>query len=171
MAINLTARQFTDELLLPDIAVILEDTRMDATLLELEIAENLLMRDVDKTVRILVGLKDMGVRIAVDDFGIGYFSVATVKRFPLDTIKIDRSFIRGVTSVCEDRNLTGAIIAMGRALSLNVVAQGVETKEQSEFLRRNDCDEVQGFYLHKPLPADQIAELLRAPEVAEGTSR
>jgi diguanylate cyclase (GGDEF)-like protein len=173
MAVNLTARQFTDELLLPDIAVILSDTGMDATLLELEISENLLMHNVDKTLRILGGLKDMGVRIAVDDFGIGYFSIATLKRFPLDTIKIDRSFIRGVTSACEDRNLTGAIIAMGRSLSLNVVAQGVETKEQTEFLRRNDCDDVQGFYLDKPLPAAQIAELLRARSraVVEGTAR
>jgi EAL domain-containing protein (putative c-di-GMP-specific phosphodiesterase class I) len=103
----------------------------------------------------------MGIRIAIDDFGIGYFSLSTLKQFPLDTIKIDRSFIRDVAGVAEDKDLTEAIIAMGRTLSLTVVAQGVETKEQVDFLCRNGCDEIQGFYLNKPIPADQIAELLQ----------
>ena len=133
MAVNLTARQFFDENLLPDIASILKATGMDARLLELEITESLLMRDVEKTLRILTGLKDMGIRIAIDDFGIGYSSLSTLKQFPLDTIKIDRSFIRDVASVAEDKDLTEAIIAMGRTLSLTVVAQGVETKEQADF--------------------------------------
>ena len=119
------------------------------------------MRDVEKTMRILTGLKDMGIRIAIDDFGIGYFSLSTLKQFPLDTIKIDRSFIRDIANVAEDKDITEAIIAAGRALSLTVVAQGVETKEQAEYLLQNACDEFQGFYLNKPVPADQIAELLR----------
>lgn len=161
MAVNLTPRQFYDGNLLTDLTAILAATGMDARLLELEITESLLMRDVGKTMRILIGLKDMGIRIAIDDFGIGYFSLSTLKQFPLDTIKIDRSFIRDVANVAEDKDITEAIIAAGRALSLTVVAQGVETKEQAEYLLQNACDEFQGFYLNKPAPADQIAELLR----------
>ncbi|MDB5972012.1 MAG: diguanylate cyclase [Hydrocarboniphaga sp.] len=162
MAVNLSARQFFDENLLADLGATVAATGMDPQLLELEISESLLMRDVDSSLRILTGLKNMGVRIAIDDFGIGYSSLSTLKQFPLDTIKIDRSFIRDVDSVAEDKDLTEAIIAMGRTLSLTVVAQGVETKEQADYLRQNACDEFQGFYFNKPVPADQIAELLRA---------
>jgi diguanylate cyclase (GGDEF)-like protein len=161
MAVNLTARQFFDEHLLADLTAILAETGMDAHRLELTINESLLMRDVAKALRILATLKDKGIRIAIDGFGIGYFSLATLKQFPLDTIKIDRSFIRDISSVAEDKELTKAIIAMGQKLSLTVVAQGVETKEQADFLRQNACDEIQGFYLNKPLPADQMSELLR----------
>lgn len=160
MAVNLTARQFFDENLLTDLPVILADTGMDPRLLELEITESLLMRDVDRTMRVLTGLKDLGIRIAIDDFGIGYSSLSTLKKFPLDTIKIDRSFILDAASDDEDKSLTEAIIAMGKTLSLTVVAQGVETKAQAEYLRRNSSGEFQGFYLNKPLPADQMAELL-----------
>jgi EAL domain-containing protein (putative c-di-GMP-specific phosphodiesterase class I) len=110
----------------------------------------------------------MGIRVAIDDFGIGYSSLSTLKQFPLDTVKIDRSFIRDVASDADDKNLTEAIIAMGRTLSLTVVAQGVETKEQADFLRLNACDEFQGFYLNKPMPADQIAELLRTQSAVGG---
>jgi diguanylate cyclase (GGDEF)-like protein len=162
IAVNLTARQFVDENLLANLTKVLADTGMDAHLLELEISEGMLMRDVDNNLRILRGIKDLGVRVAIDDFGIGYSSLALLKQFPLDSIKIDRSFIHDVTNVAEDKALTEAIIAMGRTLSLIVVAQGVETKEQADFLRQNACDEFQGFYLNKPLPADQIAELLHS---------
>jgi diguanylate cyclase (GGDEF)-like protein len=161
MAVNLTARQLFDEGLLTDIATILADTGMDAHLLELELSEGLLMRDIKKTLRLFRDIKDLGVRIAIDDFGIGYFSLAALKRFPLDSIKIDRSFVHEITSVAEDRPLTEAIIAMGKTLSLTIVAQGVETKEQADFLRQNTCDEFQGFYLNKPMPAEQMTELLR----------
>jgi len=161
MAVNLSARQFFDEGLVPDLAAILSATGMGAQLLELEIAESLLMRDVEKSLGILARLKGMGVRIAIDDFGVGYSSLAALKQFPLDTIKIDRSFIRDVASVDEDKALTEAIIAMGRTLSLTVVAQGVETKAQADFLRLNACDEFQGFYLDVPMPADQASALLR----------
>jgi diguanylate cyclase (GGDEF)-like protein len=172
MAVNLTARQFFHEQLLPDLAAILADTGMDAHLLELEIHESLLMRDVERALRILTGLKDMRIRIAIDDFGFGYSSLSTLKQFPLDTIKIDRSFIRDVASVAQDKALTEAIIATGKALSLTVVAQGVETKEQADFLRQNACDELQGFYLNKPVPAGQITELLRAQaDVADSDTR
>jgi diguanylate cyclase (GGDEF)-like protein len=162
MAVNLTARQFSDEALLSDLVSILEATGMEARLLELEITESLLMHDVERAVRVLTALKSMGVRIAIDDFGIGYVSLSALKQFPVDTIKIDRSFIRDVASVANDKDLTEAIIAMGRTLSLTVVAQGVETRAQVDFLRAHACDELQGFYFNRPVPADQFANLLRA---------
>jgi diguanylate cyclase (GGDEF)-like protein len=161
MAVNLTARQFFDEHLLANLKALLEETGMDAQLLELEINESLLMRSSERALRILKDLKSLGIRIALDDFGVGYVSLSAIKQFPLDTVKIDRSFIRDVATSAGPRDPTGAMIAMGRALSLTVVAVGVETEAQVEFLRRNACDEVQGFYVNKPLPGDQIAELLR----------
>jgi diguanylate cyclase (GGDEF)-like protein len=163
MAINLTARQLFDESLLANLTTILAETGMDAQLLELEISESLLMRDVERTLHLFRAIKALGVRIAIDDFGSGYFSLASLKKFPLDTIKIDRSFVREATSVADDRALTEAIIAMGRTLSLTVVAQGVETREQADFLRQHACDEFQGFYLNKPMPAEQMTELLSPP--------
>jgi diguanylate cyclase (GGDEF)-like protein len=161
IAVNLTARQFSDEHLLRDIAVVLKSTGMEAGLLELEIHESLLIQDMEKTLRILTDLKAMGIKIAIDDFGTGYSSLATLQRFPLDTIKIDRSYIRDIATRTEDSNLTEAIIAMGKSLSLTVVAQGVETKEQADFLRQHACDEFQGFYFNKPMSADQFTKLLR----------
>jgi diguanylate cyclase (GGDEF)-like protein len=164
IAVNLTARQFFDEHLLRDIAVVLKSTGMQASLLELEIHESLLIQDIEKTLRILTDLKSMGIKIAIDDFGTGYSSLATLQSFPLDTIKIDRSHIRDIAARGGDSNLTEAIIAMGKSLSLTVVAQGVETKEQADFLRQHACDEFQGFYFNKPMSADQFTELLQAQE-------
>jgi len=162
IAVNLTARQFADEHLLADVTAILAETGMDPHLLELEITESMLIHKVEDTRRILVGLKALGIRIAIDDFGTGYTSLATLQRFPLDTIKIDRSLIRDIAGAAEDTGLADAIIAMGKSLSLTVVAQGVETKDQAEFLRTHACDELQGFYFKRPLPADQFAKLLEA---------
>jgi diguanylate cyclase (GGDEF)-like protein len=169
VAVNLTARQFADEQLLADLKAILAETGMDATLLELEITESMLMRDVAAALQTLSGLRDMGVRIAIDDFGISYSSLTTLRQFPLDSIKIDRSFIRDIVGVAEGRDLARAVIAMGRTLSHNIVAQGVETKEQAEFLRENACAEFQGFYLGKPVPAGQMADLLRQQSGVEAT--
>jgi diguanylate cyclase (GGDEF)-like protein len=164
IAVNLTARQFFDEHLLRDIAGVLNSTGMEASLLELELHESLLIQDIEKTLRILTDLKSMGIKIAIDDFGTGYSSLATLQRFPLDTIKIDRSYIRDIATRGEDSNLTEAIIAMGKSLSLTVVAQGVETKEQADFLRQHACDEFQGFYFNKPMSAAQFTELLQAQD-------
>jgi diguanylate cyclase (GGDEF)-like protein len=162
VAVNLSARQFCDEHLLRDIAAILKSTGMQAGLLELEIHESLLIHDIGKTLKILTALKALGVKIAIDDFGAGFSSLSTLQRFPLDTIKIDRSFIRDIATAGEDSTLTEAIISMGKSLSLTVVAQGVETKEQAEFLRQHACDEFQGFYFNKPVSAQQFTELLQA---------
>jgi diguanylate cyclase (GGDEF)-like protein len=168
IAVNLTARQFFDEHLVRDIASILKSTGMEGRLLEIEIHESLLIHDTEKTLRTLSGLKAMGIRIAIDDFGAGYSSLATLQRFPLDTIKIDRSFIRDITTGGEHSGLTAAIMAMGSSLSLTVVAQGVETKEQADFLREHSCDELQGFYFNKPVSAQQFTELLQA-QITETT--
>jgi diguanylate cyclase (GGDEF)-like protein len=161
IAVNLTARQFRDEHLLSDVTSILTETGMDSRLLEIELTESLLIHNVEDTLRILTRLKALGVRIAVDDFGSGYSSLALLQRFPLDTIKIDRSFMRGFVGTKEDTGLADAIIAMGKSLSLTVVAQGVETKEQAEHLRLHACDELQGFYFKRPLPVDEFTQLLR----------
>lgn len=162
VAVNLTARQFADVRLLEDIASILAETGMDPHLLELEVAESLLIRDVEKTRRILTALKSMGIRLAIDDFGAGYAALTKLQQFPLDAVKIDRSFVRDITNVAADNELTDAVIAMGRSLSHTVVAQGIETRDQAKFLCQHACDELQGFYFNKPLPADQFEQLLQA---------
>lgn len=160
MAINLSARQFIDEHLLDDIKLALAETGMSPTLLEVEITESMVMRDVEVTLKILKELKAMGVRVAIDDFGTGYSSLSTLKQFPVDTIKIDASFIKDLTRSLEDRGLTEAIIAVGRNLSLNVIAEGVETSEQYTFLQGQACDEFQGFYGNEALPADEFSVLM-----------
>jgi diguanylate cyclase (GGDEF)-like protein len=163
IAVNLSARQFADERLLEDVRAALETVGMDPGLLELEISESVLIRDVDTTLRILTALKGLGIRIAIDDFGVGYSSLTTLQRFPLDTIKIDRSLIRSIAVDAENWGLADAVITMGRNLSLTVVAQGVETSEQAEYLRAHACDEFQGFYLNRPLPPEEFTALLLAP--------
>jgi EAL domain-containing protein (putative c-di-GMP-specific phosphodiesterase class I) len=126
----------------------------------------MLMQNVDRTLQTLTGLKAVGVRIAIDDFGLGYSSLSELQNFPLDTVKIDRSFIRDVTGQAEDRALAEAIIAVGHSLSLTVVAQGVETREQAEFLREHACDELQGFYFNRPVPASGFEEQVEAQRLA-----
>nr|MBA2689187.1 EAL domain-containing protein [Burkholderiales bacterium] len=160
MAVNLSPRQFADENLLLDLASVLEETAMRPELLELEITESMVMVNIDRAAKQLTAIKKMGVRLAIDDFGTGYSSLAQIKRFPIDTIKVDRSFIRELPQDAEDKAITEAIIAMGKSLSLTVVAEGVETEEQQSFLRDHACDEMQGYYFSKPVPPEQFAELL-----------
>jgi len=164
IAVNLTARQFGDDHLLRHIISVLHATGMAANLLELELHESVLLQNIASTLKILTELKALGVRIAIDDFGTGYSSLATLQRFPLDTIKIDRSYIRDIATPGDSNTLAQSIIEMGRSLSLTVVAQGVETREQAEFLRANACDELQGFYFNKPMPASQFTALLQVKQ-------
>lgn len=138
------------------------DHGIDATLLEFELTETLLMSHAQKSVAILQRLKQLGIRLSMDDFGTGFSSLAYLKRFPIDTLKIDRAFIRDVTANADDAAITLAIIAMAHKLKLKVVAEGVETVEQLQFLRDNHCDEAQGYYLCRPLPATDISKLLRS---------
>jgi EAL domain-containing protein (putative c-di-GMP-specific phosphodiesterase class I) len=118
------------------------------------------MHDVQRTIDILKKLKQMGVRVAIDDFGTGYSSLSALKQLPLDTVKIDGSFISDVSSSVEDRGLTEAVIAVGKSLSLTVVAEGVETEDQADFLRSHACDQFQGFYINQPMPAQEFARLV-----------
>jgi len=161
MAVNLSVRQFADENLLDDIATILRETGMTPGLLELEITEGMLIHNIERAIRLLTAIKQMGVRLAIDDFGTGYSSLGQLKNFPIDTLKVDRSFIRDLATDSEDRAITSAIIAMGKTLSLTVVAEGVETIEQQDFLRGQACDEMQGYYFSKPIAAEEFATLLR----------
>ena len=161
MAVNLSARQFADEDLLQDIEGALRESGMAAELLELEITEGMVMQNPERAIKILTAIKNMGVRLAIDDFGTGYSSLAQLKRFPIDTLKVDRSFIRDIPSDAEDKAITEAIIAMSKTLRLSVVAEGVETAEQAQFLRDHGCDEMQGYYFSKPIGAREFGMLLR----------
>jgi diguanylate cyclase (GGDEF)-like protein/PAS domain S-box-containing protein len=170
MAVNLSLRQLMDDNLLPDIRTILNESGLTPNLLELEITESMLMQNPERVIKILTEIKKMGVRLAIDDFGTGYSSLTQLKRFPIDTLKVDRSFIRDLPMNSEDKAITEAIIAMGKTLSLTVVAEGVETEEQDAFLRSHACDAMQGFHFSKPIPPDQFADLLRKhiPAAHEG---
>ncbi|MDB5850788.1 MAG: putative diguanylate cyclase/phosphodiesterase, partial [Rhodoferax sp.] len=161
VAVNLSPRQFIDESFLDDVLAILAETGMDPKLLELEITESMIMHDVERGRALLNTLKALGIRIAIDDFGTGYSSLATLKQFPIDTLKVDRSFIRDLETDAEDRGLTEAIIAMAKTLSLHLVAEGVETVAQSDFLRARGCDELQGFLFSKPVPAAEFERFVK----------
>jgi diguanylate cyclase (GGDEF)-like protein/PAS domain S-box-containing protein len=162
MAVNISPRQFKDHNLIRDIADALEQSGMAPELLELEITEGVIMHDVNQAVRQLHAIKEMGVRLAIDDFGTGYSSLAQLKRLPIDTLKVDRSFIREIPRDPEDNAITEAVIAMGKTLGVTVVAEGVETADQREFLSKHACNELQGFLFNKPCHADALAELLRS---------
>lgn len=161
VAVNLSLRQLMDENLLNDIGAALKESGMTANLLELEITESMVMHNPSKLISLLTKIKEMGVRLAIDDFGTGYSSLAQIKHFPIDTLKVDRSFVRNLPQDSEDKAIIEAIITMGKTLSLTVVAEGVETQEQEAYLKEHICDEMQGFYFSKPVGADKFAELLR----------
>ena len=164
MSVNLSMRQLNDENLVGEIKRVLDETGMQAELLELEVTESSIMHNAARAVQILTAIKDLGVKLAIDDFGTGYSSLAHLKRFPIDTLKVDRSFIREVPNDAEDKAIAEAIIAMGKTLSLTVVAEGVETSQQQQFLSERFCDEMQGYYFSTPVAAQDFAELLRAHE-------
>jgi EAL domain-containing protein (putative c-di-GMP-specific phosphodiesterase class I) len=135
---------------------------MSPVLLQLEVTESMVMRNVSRAIKVLDAVRNRGIRLAIDDFGTGYSSMSLMKQFPIDTIKIDRSFVRDLPKDSEDQAIAQAIISMGKALGMTVVAEGVESAEQEMFLRSHGCDEMQGFLFSKPLPAEQLADLLRS---------
>ena len=161
MAVNLSPRQFSDQALLADITDVLNKTGLAPHHLELEITESVVMQDSQRAARLLAEVKALGVSLAIDDFGTGYSSLAQIKRFPIDTLKIDRSFIRNLPDDAEDKAISEAILAMARALGLRVVAEGVETQAQQEFLRDRGCDETQGYFFSRPVAAVDFAQLLQ----------
>lgn len=155
-AIDLRQHDFVDKL-----AAILNETGLPATLLELEITERVLMQNVDDTVQMLNRIKAMGVRLALDDFGTGYSSLSYLRRFPIDVLKIDQSFVQGLHENSQDAQLISAIIGMGRSLELSIIAEGVETVEQLNFLKTLQCEEGQGFLFSKAVTAKDFAQLLQ----------
>jgi diguanylate cyclase (GGDEF)-like protein/PAS domain S-box-containing protein len=159
ISVNLSARQFADGQLGERIASILAESGVPAACLELELTESILMRDVGEAMAILDNLKSLGLCIAVDDFGTGYSSLNYLKQFPIDVLKIDRSFVDGLPEGEQDAQIARAIIAMAHSLNLAVIAEGVETQAQLDFLRQHGCDEVQGYLFGRPMPAAQFQSM------------
>jgi diguanylate cyclase (GGDEF)-like protein/PAS domain S-box-containing protein len=160
VAVNLSPRQFAQSELVADVRHILEDTGLAPECLELEITESMVMENPDRAAAILHELRAVGVKLAIDDFGTGYSSLGYLKRFPVDTLKIDRSFIKDVPADADDVAITHAVIAMGHSLRLLTVAEGVETSAQAEFLATNGCDLMQGYLISRPLPMDDMDRFL-----------
>jgi diguanylate cyclase (GGDEF)-like protein len=161
VAVNLSAVQFKDEKLVPGILAILTETRLPPELLELEMTESTLMDSCDATISRLEDLKRAGIHLSIDDFGTGYSSMSYLKRFPVDTLKIDKSFLRGLPSDAQNAAITQAIIAMARSLKLFVIAEGVETSEQAVLLQQFGCDCMQGYHFGYPVPSSQATLLLQ----------
>ncbi|MEC4718585.1 EAL domain-containing protein [Noviherbaspirillum sp. CPCC 100848] len=161
VAVNLSARQLGDDKLIDNITNILAETMLEARYLELEIAESAVMADPDKAIAVLNALRDIGVSVAIDDFGAGYSSLAYLKQFPIRAVKIDQSFVQGVPFSRSDAAITKAIINLAHSLECSVIAEGAETQQQFDFLRDNDCDSVQGFFFSEPVSAEHFTDLLR----------
>ncbi len=161
VSVNLSARQFQDKELLEMVESVIRETGIEDGMLELEITETTIMQDIERTIETLWQLRDLGALLSIDDFGTGYSSLNYLKRFPLDILKIDRSFITDITTDSNDRAVVEAIVSLSRHLKMKVVAEGVETKEQLDFLREQRCHEIQGYYLAKPLPVDEFRDFVR----------
>ena len=161
VSVNVSARQFRDKNLVARVVGALKDSGLDAKYLELEVTESLIMQDVDLAVATMEDLRGLGVQLSIDDFGTGYSSLSALKSFPVSRLKIDKSFIDGLLADENDRAVASAIISLGQKLNLRVIAEGVETEAQAEFLRNINCDEMQGYLFSKPFPAQEIEELLR----------
>ena len=166
MAVNISPRQFQHDQLLQDIDETLAVTGMRPELLELEVTESMVMQNVDRAAVLLSSIKERGVRLAMDDFGTGYSSMSLIKRFPIDTLKIDRSFVRELPENNDDKAIADAIIGLGKALGVTIVAEGVETGGQQTFLRDHACDEMQGYLFSRPMPADKIPAMMDLPVLA-----
>jgi EAL domain-containing protein (putative c-di-GMP-specific phosphodiesterase class I) len=160
MAVNVSAMEFGDDAFLGRLFAVLEETGLESTALELELTESVLMKRVESTAGVLRTLRQRGVRVAVDDFGTGYSSLSYLRKLPIDSLKVDQSFVRQITTGGDDVAIVTAVINMARSLKLKVIAEGVETRTELEFLKAHRCDEVQGYYFSKPVPARQFAALL-----------
>ena len=167
VAVNISSVQFRGGQLEESVRSVLADSGLPPEFLELELTEGIVMGNADETVEILRRLSAMGVKLAIDDFGTGYSSLSYLKRFPIDKLKIDQSFVRDIVSDPDDWAIATAVISLGHSLRLAVIAEGVEQAEQLEMLRMQGCDEFQGYYFSAPLPADEFAELLRRQNFAE----
>jgi EAL domain-containing protein (putative c-di-GMP-specific phosphodiesterase class I) len=140
----------------------LQDTGLEPQYLELELTESVIMQEAEEAISTLLELKALGVQLSLDDFGTGYSSLNYLRRFPLDNLKIDRSFVKGITSNPHDTTIVKTVIALAHSLNLKVIAEGVETEEQLAFLQAHDCDEMQGYFFSKPLPPEKLTSVLEA---------
>jgi diguanylate cyclase (GGDEF)-like protein len=161
VAVNLSARQFGAPHLLADVTEVLAQTGLAADFLEIELTESLFMSDITLAVEVLHGLKSLGVKLSIDDFGTGYSSLSYLSRFPIDVLKIDRSFVSDIARDASDAAIVASIISLAHNLKLSVIAEGVETAEQLDYLFRHGCDEMQGYYFSRPLAAPEFEQLLR----------
>lgn len=161
IAVNTSALEFRAKVFLENIRTTLEDTRLEPRYLELELTESVLMRDAESTDSVLCSLADLGLKLAIDDFGTGYSSLSYLRQFPIDTLKIDQSFVNQITSNPDDASLVSAMISMGKNLKQRIIAEGVETHDQLAFLQTQGCDEGQGFYFSRPVTAEELVKLLR----------
>jgi EAL domain-containing protein (putative c-di-GMP-specific phosphodiesterase class I) len=160
MAVNISAIQFRNENFLEGVSAVLKDTGLDPRSLELELTESVLMKHAESAESILKTLRARGVQVAVDDFGTGYSSLSYLRKFPIDALKIDQSFVRQITTAPDETTIVTAVISMGRSLKLRVVAEGVETQKELAFLQAHHCDEAQGYYFSRPVLPHQFAKLL-----------
>ena len=160
VAVNISAAEFRGKDFLEDVALILKETGLPPRYLELELTESILMHDVESSMAVLEALKVMGVRLAIDDFGTGYSSLSYLKRFPIDTLKIDQSFVHDIPTDADGTTIVRAAIGMGKSLNRRIIAEGVETQDQLEFLRTHPRDEGQGFHFSHPLSAEDFGLLL-----------
>src|SRR5262249_42971123 len=161
VAVNLSAQQFRQKNLVEVVRGALSSAGLEARYLELELTESAVMQDPETSIQILRQLSELGVRISVDDFGTGYSSLSYLRRLPLDKLKIDHSFIREVDVSRDDAEIVRAIVSLAHSLHLKVIAEGVETPAQLEFLRTLGCDQYQGFHCSPPVPANEFETLLR----------
>ncbi|HSC71310.1 MAG TPA: GGDEF domain-containing phosphodiesterase, partial [Candidatus Methylomirabilis sp.] len=161
VAVNLSGRQFKQERLVESVAAILDETGLAPALLELEITESTIMRNAEETIVTLRRLKEMGISLAIDDFGTGYSSLSYLKHFPIDRLKIDRSFVLDITTDPDDAAIAEAIISMAHSLKLKVTAEGVEQQEQLHFLAQRKCDAMQGYLVSRPISTEEFTLLLQ----------
>ncbi|RYE99559.1 MAG: GGDEF domain-containing protein, partial [Oxalobacteraceae bacterium] len=161
VSVNVSARQFEEKHLVGRVAAALQASGLPPGALELEVTESLLMRDLNGALGRMEELKAMGVSLSIDDFGTGYSSLSALKSFPISTLKIDKSFVRDLADSPDDQAIALAVISLGHRLDLRVIAEGVETEEQRDFLRAHECDEMQGYLFSPPVPAQRIAALLQ----------
>jgi len=162
MAVNISAMEFRNEAFLEGVFAIIKETGFDAQYLELELTETALMRHVESTEITLRELRARGVQLVVDDFGTGYSSLSYLRKFPIEALKIDQSFIRQITTTPDDKAIVAAVITMGQSLKMRVIAEGVETQEEMAFLQAHHCDEAQGYYFGRPMPPHDFAKLLES---------
>ncbi len=162
VAVNTSALEFRAKDFLENIRATLEDTRLEPRYLEIELTESVLMRDAESSDSVLHALAELGVKIAIDDFGTGYSSLSYLRQFPIDTLKIDQSFVNQISSNPDDATIVGAVISMGKSLKKRVIAEGVESPEQHAFLLTQGCDEGQGYYFGRPVVPEAFATLLQA---------